>query len=275
MNLEEIVRNNINVGYELDEARSKAAQGVILNKIAKSKFKKNITIKGGVVMHSISNSIRRATRDLDLDFIKYSLKDESINNFINELNKVNDNIIIKIIGKIEELHHQNYDGKRLNIELTDKNNYVIDTKLDIGIHKLFELEQDEYFFNLNALEEGVSLFINSPEQIFTEKLKSLLKLGIRSTKYKDLFDFYYLISNKKLDNKKILMAFQTIIFNDDTMLEKTLNNIYSRLNKILNSKVYRSNLKSPKNNWLDIPINDAINCVLNYIKELNKEKIKA
>ena len=275
MNLEEIVRNNINVGYELDEARSKAAQDVILNKIAKSKFKKNITIKGGVVMHSISNSIRRATRDLDLDFIKYSLKDESINNFINELNKVNDNIIIKIIGKIEELHHQNYDGKRLNIELTDKNNYVIDTKLDIGIHKLFELEQDEYFFNLNALEEGVSLFINSPEQIFTEKLKSLLKLGIRSTRYKDLFDFYYLISNKKLDNKKILMAFQTIIFNDDTMLEKTLNNIYSRLNKILNSKVYRSNLKGPKNNWLDIPINDAINCVLNYIKELNKEKIKA
>ena len=176
MNLEDIVRNNINVGYELDEARSKAAQDVILNKIAKSKFKKNITIKGGVVMHSISNSIRRATRDLDLDFIKYSLKDESINNFINELNKVNDNIIIKIIGKIEELHHQNYDGKRLNIELTDKNNYVIDTKLDIGIHKLFELEQDEYFFNLNTLEEGVSLFINSPEQIFTEKLKSLLKL---------------------------------------------------------------------------------------------------
>ena len=140
---------------------------------------------------------------------------------------------------------------------------------------MFELEQDEYFFNLDALEDGVSLFINSPEQIFTEKLKSLLKLGIRSTRYKDLFDFYYLISNKKLDNKKILMAFQTIIFNDDTMLEKTLNNIYSRLNKILNSKVYRSNLKDPKNNWLDIPINDAINCVLNYIKELNKEKIKA
>ena len=36
MNLEDIVRNNINVGYELDEARSKAAQDVILNKIAKN-----------------------------------------------------------------------------------------------------------------------------------------------------------------------------------------------------------------------------------------------
>ena len=76
--------------------------------------------------------------------------------------------------------------------MVDNYNYVIDTKLDIGVHKLFELEQDNYYFNLDALNDGVSLLINSPEQIFTEKLKSLLKLGIRSTRYKDLFDFYYL-----------------------------------------------------------------------------------
>ena len=62
MNLEEIVRNNVALGYELIDARSKASQDVILNKIAKSKFKDNITIKGGVVMHSISHSTRRATK---------------------------------------------------------------------------------------------------------------------------------------------------------------------------------------------------------------------
>ena len=48
-------------------------QDIILSKISKSKFENNITIKGGVVMHSISNSVCRATRDLD--FIKYSLED--------------------------------------------------------------------------------------------------------------------------------------------------------------------------------------------------------
>lgn len=75
MDLEDIVRNNVENGYDLIDARSKTAQDVILSKISKSKFKNNITIKGGVVMHSISNSVRRATRDLDLDFIKYSLED--------------------------------------------------------------------------------------------------------------------------------------------------------------------------------------------------------
>ena len=194
MNLEDIVRHNIENGYDLIDARSKVAQDVILNKISKSKFKNNITIKGGVVMHSISNSVRRATRDLDLDFIKYSLEDKSIIGFIDRLNLVGDNIIVEIIGKIEELHHQDYNGKRVYIKISDVNNYEIDTKLDIGVHKLFELEQDDYYFNLDAMEDGVSLLINSPEQIFTEKLKSLLKLGFRSTRYKDLFDFYYFCS---------------------------------------------------------------------------------
>ena len=45
----------------------------IKKKISKSKMNKNVTIKGGVVMYGLSNDKRRATRDLDLDFIKYSL----------------------------------------------------------------------------------------------------------------------------------------------------------------------------------------------------------
>ncbi len=273
MNLEEYVRKYIDEGYELNDARSKVAQDVVLTKICKSNFKNHITVKGGVVMHSISNSIRRATRDLDLDFIKYSLEDDSICEFIKKLNSVNDNINIQIVGNITELSHQDYNGKRANIKLIDEFNYTIDAKLDIGVHKLFELEQDDYYFNLDALGEGISLLINSPEQIFTEKLKSLLKLGFRSTRYKDLFDFYYLIDNNKLDENKLLKTFKIIIFDDETMREETIGNIISRLESIFNSKIYRSNLSNPKVNWLDISIDDAITKVLDYIYELEKETI--
>lgn len=57
------------MGYKNADAVAKVAQDIILLKISKSRFNKNVTIKGGVVMHSISNDLRRATRDLDLDFI--------------------------------------------------------------------------------------------------------------------------------------------------------------------------------------------------------------
>lgn len=39
-------------------------------------------------MRNLSGSVRRATQDIDLDFIKYSISDESIMAFIGKLNQV-------------------------------------------------------------------------------------------------------------------------------------------------------------------------------------------
>ena len=99
------------------------------------------------------------------------------------------------------------------------------TKLDIGVHKLFELEQEEYCFSFDLYKNNANLLINSMEQIFTEKLKSLLKLGFRSTRYKDLFDFYYLIENNKLDKEKLINCIEILIFKDETMRENTIQDI--------------------------------------------------
>ena len=198
MNLEKLRRIYLNNGYSLANAPAKICQDIILNKISKSKMNKNVTIKGGVVMYGLSNDKRRATRDLDLDFIKYSLADESIRKFIDALNLVEDGIVILIDGEIQELHHQDYKGKRINVVLKDSNNFSVSAKLDIGVHKNFDIKQDEYCFNLEAIKESATLIINSKEQIICEKLKSLLRFGIRTTRYKYIFDIFYLINNTRL-----------------------------------------------------------------------------
>lgn len=270
MNIEETIENYQRLGYEFEEAESKVCQDIILLKISKSKFSKNITIKGGVVMHSISNDMRRATRDLDLDFIKYSLDDKSIIRFIKTLNDVKDGIKVEVIGKIAPLHHQDYDGKRVNLKIEDDFNNSIQTKLDIGVHKLFDLEQEEYCFSFDLYENSANLLINSMEQIFTEKLKSLLKLSFRSTRYKDLFDFYYLIENNKLHKEKLIKCINLLILNDENMRENTIQDIVERVKSTLNSQRYRNNLSNPKVNWIEISIEDAIDTVLNYISNLEE-----
>ena len=73
MNIDELITKYREKVYSLVDARSTVCHYIILSKIFKSKFKEHITIKGGVVMHNISKSMRRATQDLDMDFIKYSL----------------------------------------------------------------------------------------------------------------------------------------------------------------------------------------------------------
>lgn len=94
MNIKELIKKYIDIGYDEIDAIAKVSQDIILLKISKSRFKNHITIKGGVVMHNISKDMRRATRDMDMDFIKYSLDDESIEEFINKLNNVNDGITV-------------------------------------------------------------------------------------------------------------------------------------------------------------------------------------
>lgn len=274
MNIKDAILFYQNKGYEYADAESKVSQDIVLSKIWNSKYKNNITIKGGVVMYNISNNIRRATRDLDIDFIKYSLEDESIRNFIYSLNNDKDNIKIEIVGNIASLHHQDYDGKRVLIKISDKYGNSINTKLDIGVHKLFELEQEEYCFDLSLINKEVNLLINSKEQIFVEKLKSLLKLGFISTRYKDIFDFYYLINNSKLNKDKLLKNIDILIFNDDKMRENNIDDILNRLNNTLKSKRYINHLNDPVVNWLDIPIDDAINSLLKYIEELSEEKVE-
>lgn len=222
-------------------------------------------------MHSISKDLRRATRDMDLDFIKYSLEDNSIIRFIAELSNVDDGIKIEIDGEIKELHHQDYDGKRVNIELFDKYGNKLKTKLDIGVHKLLDIKQDEYCFDLSIINKNANLLINSKEQIFVEKIKSLLKLGFRSTRYKDLFDFYYLINKTELDKEKLMNCFNILIFKDETMKENNIKDVVNRLQMTFNSNAYRNHLSNPKNNWLDITVDDAIMSVLKYIKSLGEK----
>ena len=54
------------------------------------------------------------------------------------------------------------------------------------------------------------------------------------------------------------------------MREKTIHDIIQRIKNTLNSQRYRNNLNNPKVNWIDIPINNAIDRVIEYIGSLEK-----
>lgn len=270
MNLNSLLKKYLNDGYEYADAKSKVCQDVILFKISKSPFINNVTLKGGVVMHNISHDKRRATRDIDLDFIRYSLDDKSIKDFVNGLNKVNDGIKLEIVnGKIIELSQQDYKGKRLELKLQDNfnNNYI--TKLDLGVHKNINVVQDELVFCINYNSESIVLLANSPEQIFTEKLKSLLMFGSSSTRYKDVLDFYYLINEVKLNKNKLYLLMTDYIFLNENLDYNNISDIYNGLNRIFNSERFMKNFSNIRNNWLELPINDVTKSILEFINLLN------
>lgn len=271
LNIEHIRQEYIKEGYTKANAIAKVCQDVILNEIAKSPYFKNVTIKGGVVMHSISHDKRRATRDIDLDFIKYSLDDDSIISFIEKLNENDDGLTFKVDGKPEKLHHQDYDGKRINVIVSDSYKNKMTTKLDVGVHKNFDIAQDEYCFDLNSINASATLFINSFEQIFIEKLKSLLKFEMLSTRYKDIFDFYYLINNTNIDKKRFNnyleeIIYEEIIYNDESMKENNIQDIMSKLKILFSNKTFINHLKDAKNNWLEIDVDEVLENIYDFLE---------
>ena len=134
MNLLEEVDKIKNEGYSEANAEAKLCQDIIISAISKSSLNRNVTIKGGVVMRSLSGEIRRATQDIDLDFIRYSISEEAIKLFVEKLNCI-EGIQLKIEAPIEELKHQDYKGKRIYIEISDTDGNVLSSKMDIGVHR--------------------------------------------------------------------------------------------------------------------------------------------
>ena len=83
--LKECVNQYIKEGYNRSYAISKVCQDIIINRIYHSKYSDKITIKGGVVMFHLTNNIRRATVDIDMDLINMSIATENIINIFIEL----------------------------------------------------------------------------------------------------------------------------------------------------------------------------------------------
>lgn len=247
----EMIRQANADGYADENAEAKVCQDVVLKALSEGSLSRNATIKGGVVMRSISHNARRATQDMDIDFIRYSLSDESIRAFIEKLDCLPD-IHIRQTGVIRELKQQDYQGKRVFVEISDDTGDSIESKIDLGVHKNISIEQEEYCFDVACFDDGACLLINSKEQMFAEKLRSLLKFGPNSTRFKDIFDMCYL--SDRLDRTKLMACLDTFVFNDPGMRENNVSDIRRRVKITFASRKYNARLSNSRYNWLDIEI---------------------
>lgn len=268
--LKELINEVEKRGYGSVSARARVCQDIILKAISKSQFSRNVTIKGGVVMRSITGDARRATLDMDLDFIRYSLSEDSIRKFMDRLNCLDD-LTMVIDSPIAELSQQEYRGKRFYIKVTDRNGFSLRSKIDLGVHKNIEqIEQEEYCFDVCLDDEGASLLINSKEQIFAEKLRSLLRFGTLSTRYKDIYDLSFLSEN--IDNAdRMNRCLNTYILDDTSMREKTMDDVIENISRTFSNKNYMNKVRAAKDkNWTDNTVDEAVDQILSFLTSLKR-----
>lgn len=142
----------------------------------------------------------------------------------------------------------------------------MNSKIDLGVHKHYDIKQEEFCFDVGLDDYGASLLINSKEQMFTEKLRSILKFGPLSTRYKDIFDIYYLSTLVNLE--KLDECFKTLIYDDDGMRENNIEEIIKRVKNTFSNRTYIRNLNTSKKNWLDVEQNVVLERIIEFLNRM-------
>jgi len=256
------------MGYRDDAARAKVAHDIVLLGMHRCGFKPFSTIKGGVVMSSLTDDIRRATMDMDIDFIRYSIGAASVERFVRRIARAMDEVEIKIIGTPIDLKHADYRGRRIYLSIRDGSiARAIRTKVDIGVHANEALAQMDFSFRNNSGAGSADLQANSPEQIFAEKLLSLLRHGASSNRPKDIFDMYYLADKVK---RRLLKEYVSMMVYSNPGCRVNGHEEMMRLVRLIfGFKSYAAKLTRSRANWLQLPADKVIDSLERFLEGLS------
>lgn len=260
------IESLVGLGYGQAAAQAKVAHDTVLRAMAASGFKQSSTIKGGVVMSHVTNDIRRSTMDMDIAFVHRSISDLSIVRFVRKLNCL-PKVRISIFGTIGELLHEDYRGKRLYLDVTDGSIPTpIRMKLDIGVHVHNDIEQIDFSFSMADGTECANLLANPNEQIFAEKLLSLLRHRRLSRRPKDIFDLYYLCD--KVDAAKLRVCLDLLIYSNRRIEPTNICEVISILRDVFASRQFMRRLASVRANWLQIDPIKATARIMQFLESL-------
>ncbi len=135
------------------------------------------------------------------------------------------------------------------------------------MHKNLNIEQEEYCFDIACYDGSATLLINSKEQMFTEKLRSLLKFGPNSTRYKDVFDMFYLAD--KVDTERLLQCLNTFVISDSGMKENDMDAVVRRITRTFSSERYIARLTNSKKNWIGKEIPTVTTRLIELLKSMH------
>ena len=92
-----------------------------------------------------------------------------------------------------------------------------------------------------------------------------------STRYRDIFDLYWLITEGNLDKDKILNYMKILIFDNDIDIHE-IKELYNIVNLVLSEPMFISNL-SNNYNWINANIDTILNTIKDYLQTLEEIKI--
>ncbi len=91
-------------------------------------------------------------------------------------------------------------------------------------------------------------------------------LGQFSTRYKDIFDMFWL---QNFVNIELLKSYlETLVFKDPSMKENSSQDIHKRFEKIFSDKNFLQKLRTSDKNWVEEDVETIKGKILLFIKKI-------
>ena len=250
----------------------------VLMRLEKSKYRDNIILKGGVLLSSIIGSDMRTTKDIDATLKSIPLNGESIRNIFEEILSmdIEDGLIFKI-ESIKDIRLDDvYGGYRINVygEFKKLKTHFF---IEVTTGDIITPREIKYKYNSIFEDKKINIMAYTIETIIAEKFESIISKNITTTRAKDFYDLYMLMSKHKKDinNKNLVKAIENTFNKRNT--EFNIDNFKEIVEILEDSNVlkkvftdYQSKLEYTKKVIFD----DTINSINEIINILEKELVE-
>ena len=168
-----------------------------LARIARSEYKNNFILKGGMLVSALVGVESRATMDIDTTVRMLPLTKDNAIEVIAEIMKIDlDDDIFYEIKKVEDIMEEHdYSGVRFTVSVTLEK--LRDTiKIDISTGDEITPSAIEFSYPMMFDDERINIWSYNLETMLAEKLETVIARSTLNTRMRDFYDIHILWSEK-------------------------------------------------------------------------------
>ena len=180
----------------------------LLNRLSVSEYKDKFVVKGGMLIAAIVGLDIRSTMDLDATLRNLPLTEEKLNEAIHSICKIDleDDVVFEV-KTIDAIRQDDiYGGYRVRLDAI-YDTIITPLSIDISTGDVITPEAVKYEFS-GMFDENIciSLWGYNIETVIAEKIETILRRGVFSTRPRDYYDIYILGTTQEYDAETLKEA---------------------------------------------------------------------
>ena len=181
-----------------------------LERLAKSEYRDQFIIKGGILVTAMIGVANRSTMDIDTSVKNLNLSAQDALKVIDQVKEIDldDGVSFEVKAVSNIMDEMEYPGIRITMNAV-MGGLITPLKIDISTGDVITPRAIEFHYDLMLEDRSIMLWSYNLETILAEKLQTVLARGILNTRMRDFYDIWMLLDTQedKIDQAVLKDAF--------------------------------------------------------------------